>query len=475
MKKAIVIGSGLGGLQVALNLQRAGYMVTVLERDIRIGGCLQSFRRGNTYFDTGFHYVGGLLEGQALHELFKGYGLMDLPWKRMDEDCFDEVIIGDTHYRYPQGFDAFEARMTEYFPHEAEGIKKLVDLYRYVGEHTLDHRTDLNPLLATSAWEWLKETIHDPRCIQVLSGTAFKMHLDRDTLPLYIFAQINSTFIQSAWRLNGGGGMIAERLRDQLAEAGGTTRVRARVTRIHVEENKVVSVEVNGKETIACDLLVSDIHPASTLALLDEGAVRGIYKRRISGLRNSYGAFTTYIRLKPDTIPYHNYNIYVHGEHSDTWSPCLSANGKPIIGHVLVHFYPDQNAIDLLTAVDNALFEPWADKPQGKRGDDYVELKADVTEQCIRLVEPHLPGLRDAIAAINSSTPLTYAHYLEAPNGSAYGVMKDWKNPMTTLIPSKSPLENMFFTGQNLNLHGILGVSMTARMTTETILNTRNI
>lgn len=480
MKNAIIIGSGLGGLEVALNLQRAGYQVTVLERDIRIGGCLQSFRRGEVYFDTGFHYIGGIAPGQPLYTLFKDYGLMDLPWQQMDTDCFDEVIIGERHFKFPQGFDAFERQMVEYFPHEAEGIHRVVELYREVGEHTLDRRDELNPLLATSAWQWLSETIHDPLCIQVLSGTAFKMHLDRETLPLYIFAQINSSFIQSAWRLNGGGAAVANRLRDQIEAAGGTVRTRARVTHIHTTDapagagtnNKVVcAVTVNDREQLPCDLIVSNIHPATTIGLLDEGSVRNIYRRRISNLRNSYGIFTIYLRLKNGAIPYHNYNLHIHGEHSDCWSPCLSVNGMPIINHVLVHSYPDQDAIDLLTPVSSELFLPWADKPQGHRGEDYVTLKEDLIEQCLRLVEPHIPGLRDAIAAINSSTPLTYAHYLEAPSGTAFGIMKDWQNPMGTLIPVQTPIPNLYYTGQNLNLHGILGVTMTARMTTEAILH----
>lgn len=471
MKQAIVIGSGLGGLQVALNLLRAGYQVCVLERDIRIGGCLQSFRRGNTYFDTGFHYIGGLDEGQPLHTLFREYGLLDLPWQRLDADCFDEVIIGNDHYRYPQGFDAFERQMTEYFPHEAEGIHRVVELYRYVGEHTLDHRTELNELFTQSAWDFLSQNIHDARLIQVLSGTAFKMHLDRETLPLYIFAQINSTFIQSAWRLHGGGSMIAQKLREQIMALGGNVRLRARVSHIETADGRVTGVTINGRETMACDLLVSDIHPVATLALLGENAVRGIYRRRIEGLKNSYGAFTIYLRLKPDTIPYQNRNLHIHREHADAWTPCLSANGMPIVEHVMVHFYPDQNAIDILTPVPTELFAPWADKPQGKRGEDYVALKDDVVEQCLSLVETHLPGLRESISAINSSTPLTYAHYLEAPLGSAYGIMKDYRSPMTTLLSPKSPISNLYYTGQNLNLHGILGVSMTSRQTTETILN----
>lgn len=64
---AVIIGSGLGGLECAHILSKAGMSVLLLERGTQAGGCLQSYRRLGLAFDTGFHYVGGLDEGQSLH------------------------------------------------------------------------------------------------------------------------------------------------------------------------------------------------------------------------------------------------------------------------------------------------------------------------------------------------------------------------------------------------------------------------
>ena len=91
MASAIVIGSGLGGLECGVILARHGFEVTVLEQERQIGGSLQTFVRkgsdGRTHsFDTGFHYVGGLEPGQPLYSLFKYFGLMELPWKCLDKD-----------------------------------------------------------------------------------------------------------------------------------------------------------------------------------------------------------------------------------------------------------------------------------------------------------------------------------------------------------------------------------------------------
>ena len=43
--KAVIIGSGLGGLSCGAILAKCGYEVTVLEKEAVIGGCLQCFER----------------------------------------------------------------------------------------------------------------------------------------------------------------------------------------------------------------------------------------------------------------------------------------------------------------------------------------------------------------------------------------------------------------------------------------------
>ena len=70
----IVIGAGLGGLECACLLSQAGRSVLVLEKEHQTGGCLQSYRRRGLDYDTGFHYVGGLGEGQSLHDAFARLG-----------------------------------------------------------------------------------------------------------------------------------------------------------------------------------------------------------------------------------------------------------------------------------------------------------------------------------------------------------------------------------------------------------------
>jgi all-trans-retinol 13,14-reductase len=64
-----------------------------------------------------------------------------------------------------------------------------------------------------------------------------------------------------------------------------------------------------------------------------------------------------------------------------------------------------------------------------------------------------------------TSTPLTYRDYTLTPNGSAYGVRKDCRNLVLTMLSSRTPIPNLLLTGQNLMLPGLEGVAMTALLT----------
>lgn len=479
-KSVIIIGSGLGGLQCGYILAKNGFDVTVLEHDSVVGGCLQTFRRGKALFDTGFHYVGGLGEGQSLHGLFRYFDLLDLPWQPLDVDCFDEVVIGNRSFPFACGHQNFVERLADFFPKERQNLAKYAEFLRQVGEHIYDsflprESSDFysTSLFARSAHEFLTETISDPLLQKVLSGTSLKMELCAETLPLYVFAQINNSFIQSAWRLRGGGSLIAVRLAEKIREFGGKIRVHSTVTKMVEENGRIAKVIVNGGETLTADYVVSNAHPATTLALVDESrCLRRIYRNRITNLRNSFGMFTANIRLKTNELPYQNRNIFVHADDADLWHFQSSEKVKS----VLVNFAPPTDgsdfapSIDLLTPMRWHEVEQWSDCRVGHRGESYVDFKDNRVEQCLGLVEKRLPELRNAIDRVFTSTPLSYQSYTLTHQGSAYGICKDFNNPMATVLTPRTPIENLLLTGQNLNLHGILGVSMTSIFTCAELL-----
>ena len=111
----------------------------------------------------------------------------------------------------------------------------------------------------------------------------------------------------------------------------------------------------------------------------------------------------------------------------------------------------------------------------GHRSEAYEAFKREKAQECIRFASKYMPGLEEAVDAYWTSTPLTYAHYTATRDGSAFGITKDWQSPMTTVLSPRTPIENLLLTGQSLNLHGILGTSMTSLFTTAKLLGKERI
>ncbi len=112
----------------------------------------------------------------------------------------------------------------------------------------------------------------------------------------------------------------------------------------------------------------------------------------------------------------------------------------------------------------------WQGTQINQRGEDYKEFKAEKTERLLVAIEKRFPGIRSKIVKTYSSTPLTFQDYTATHRGSAYGIMKDCNDPIRSIILPKTKISNLYFTGQNLNLHGMMGVTAGAVITCSELL-----
>ena len=476
---AVIIGSGLGGLECAHILSKAGMSVLLLERGTQAGGCLQSYRRHGLAFDTGFHYVGGLDKGQSLHSAFRHLGLLRLPWQRLDNH-FDRVTIGNQTFSFAQGYDAFVETLTVAFPAERDALNKYADMLKQCGEQQFDalnpqteESSVLSRLFETSAYQYLTETFHDPLLINVLCGTSLKMELRKESLPLFTFANGNGSFIERSWRLKGDGSLIINSLADGIRMHGGEIICNAEVRELVEKDGKLVHAVCSNGEIYEGTIFISNIHPAVTCNLVKQSSrMKKVYRSRITHLENTFGMFTVSLRIKPQTLRYFNWNQYIYKE-PDVWAFHLKNN--PVSGVLVSCRIPEDGSkyvqqVDLLTPMNWSECEQWSHTEVGRRGEDYKAMKKRVADECITLAERFIPGLRDRITGCYTSTPLTYRNYTLTPEGSAYGLRKDFRNPMITLLSPRTPIPNLLLTGQNLMLHGLHGVTMTALFTCAEVL-----
>ncbi|MCC8036415.1 MAG: FAD-dependent oxidoreductase [Rikenellaceae bacterium] len=287
---------------------------------------------------------------------------------------------------------------------------------------------------------------------------------------------INHSFIESPYRIAGGSQQVADALTETIRSYGGTVLTGKRVTRIGMGNGRIDHVEVNGgQEIFTARQYISSAHPATTFSLVDKTPlVRKAYISRLRSLKNSYGIFSAYLIMKPGAFPYMNRNFYFY-KTDDAWNTEYDTRAdapRAILMSMQAPCDPMPYAqiVNLLCAMRIEQLGRWADTTPEKRGQQYRDFKERTAQKLIDIACENFPDLRGGIDSIYTTTPLTYRDYTGIPEGSAYGIIKDSRSPLTSLIPVKTKIPNLLLTGQNMNVHGALGVALTAAITCAELL-----
>ncbi len=480
----VIIGSGLGGLLCGAVLSKEGYSVCVLEKNAIPGGCFQGFRRFGRTLDTGVHYIGSMDEDEPLNRCFSYLGIMnEIKLVRLDEDGFDRIVYPDKSYSYAMGEKWFIETLAKDFPDERENLQRYMKVISDIASAVTVEgfrkgriSTSNLDIFSLSAWKTIAGITQNERLRHVLSNPAMLYGGDKGVSTFYIHAMTTSSYLHGSYRFVGSSMQLTDALVHKIESNGGKVITRAQATAIRCDQNIVSGVEVNNSELIQAKNVISTMHPMKTLEITDRTTnIRKAYLSRLSALPNSYGFFTVYLIKKKNSSRYINHNIYFYADGQDAWHRTSFPDDKGVVG-VLTSMRPSEedlrytNVVELLTPMLYREVEPWKDTLYERRGDDYRQFKERKTEDIIRFVRQFDPDILDNTERIVTTTPLSYRDYTGSPEGSAYGIMKNYQNPLSTLIPIRSKVKNLMFAGQNVNMHGVLGVTLTSLLSCSELL-----
>ncbi|PXY39678.1 all-trans-retinol 13,14-reductase [Flavobacterium cheongpyeongense] len=484
----VIVGSGLGGLVSAIILAKEGYSVCVLEKNNQYGGNLQTFVRDKTIFDTGIHYIGGLSEGQNLYKYFKYIGIIDhLNLKKMDEDAFDVISFEDENKEYPhaQGYENFVNQLAKHFPEEKKAIENYCEkvkstcdsfpLYNLQWEGKYD-----SEILTLNAKETIDQFTQNEKLKAVLAGSNFLYAGIADKSPFYVHALSVNSYIQSSWRCINGGSQITKQLLKQLKKHGGEFYKYKEVTHFSVEDNKVTSAKMKDGTEVFGTYFISNIEPKTTLKMVGEENFRKSFYSRIQSLEGVISAFSLYIVFKPKTFKYINHNFYHFKDSSEVWTAHeYDDDSWPKAYMASMNASKKENEFaDGMTFITYMKYDdllPWVNTfnttaEENDRGESYDKFKSRKAARFLEEIEIKFPGIKDCIKSVHTSTPLSYRDYIGGHNGNMYGYVKDSNNPMKTFIAPKTKLDNLYLTGQGINMHGVLGVTIGAVVTCSEIV-----
>jgi all-trans-retinol 13,14-reductase len=478
----VVIGSGLGGLLSSAILSKNGYNVLLLEKNAQVGGCLQSYYRDGALFETGVHYIGGLDSGQTLNRIFSYIGLLPaLKLSRLDLDGFDIIRFGNNEnkFAYAQSYEGFIDTLSSSFPKERAGIEGFCEYMKGICRrfplYNLESGNFLDKLemLEINARETINSFVSDPILQNVLAANNLLYAGVGEKTPFYIHALIFNSYIESAWRCVEGGKQMASLLSDIIQANGGTIITSAEVSRIVAYNGQVTKVETTDQREFEGKFFISDLHPSNTIAMTQTDVFRKAYINRITELENSVGAFILNVAFRKESFPYLNHNVYYYSDPTRVWQGTDYQLKKwPENYAFFVGSGKDgySRSASIMSYMRFSELEPWVAtyntvSSPSSRGDGYEEFKEQKAQLLFDLVERTNPGFRSSVKAYHTLTPLSFRDHTGTPSGSLYGVLRDCNEPLKTFIPARTKIPNLLLTGQNLNVHGILGVTVSSLVT----------
>ena len=131
-------------------------------------------------------------------------------------------------------------------------------------------------------------------------------------------------------------------------------------------------------------------------------------------------------------------------------------------------------ALCTASSTDYAIFKQWETKEWKKRGQEYEDLKERYTQRLLQKLFEQMPQLREKVDYYELSTPLSTKHFVNYKHGEIYGLEHSPERFESRAIHVKSPIKNLYLTGQDIVSCGIAGALLSA-VVTSTSLTGKNI
>ncbi len=435
-QRAVVIGSGFGGLAAAVRLHAKGYRVTVLEALDQAGGRARVFRRDGFTFDAGPTVI---TAPYLLDELFALVG-------RDPRDYFDLVPV-DPFYRilFHDGttfdYTGDDERLIENIravsPADVDGYRRLARQAERIFEvgytgladrpfHRLSQMLRVLPDMARlgshrSVYGMVSRYIKDDRLRQALTfepllvgGSPFR------TTSIYLLIH----WLERKWGVHfarGGTGAIVAALVRLLGDLGVELRLNAPVEEILVEHGKVTGARTADGMTHRADVVVSNADPTFTYGELLPKRHRPRHTdRRLRRVRQSMSLFVGYFgatRTWPE-LAHHTILLgpRYEGLLDDIFRRRVLAPDFSLYLHA-----PTRTDASLAPPGCEA-FYVLSPVPNLRSGTDWKAVGDEYFDHILESVEQRLvPGLRGSITTRFTMTPDDFAGDLRSPDGAAFG------------------------------------------------------
>lgn len=490
MKKAAIIGAGLGGLTFGAYLARDGYEVTVFDKNSKVGGVCALAEKNGYKWEQGPLILGDMLPGDSVFEILKGFDIT-LPTTRADRG----IEMPDYTMWYPDEYTGpywRRDRLKELFPEDAKGIDEYYKFYddmlkiRY-----LAGKLEKNPGLIGKlrlALTFLKinkysnmtaqelvehfftnEKIHglftgilcdfcaSPTECQglVVPFTNFECAFDKRVPLLKNGENYNPGFTY----IVGGVQKLPEALADYIVSHGGKIRLNTVVDKVLIENGKTIGVRLEDGSEIKADVVVGSGGGRDFFyKTVGKEHLNDEYLKVLETFRPMEAVFMVHLGVDYDPMQFMKSELCYYYKTYDI--PGAVERMRSGVYHEgddgYLIFVPSAHASEFAPEGKHCV-TIYTVAPDKLADGDWDEKREYYADRLITLAEDQLPGLKEHITEKLIMTAKEYREMTHMEKCSFGGVVPIWnqQNPMHT-----TPVEGLYFVGQQSESGGGVGAVM---------------
>jgi phytoene desaturase len=479
--RAVVIGSGFGGLAAAIRLGARGYRVTVIEKLSGPGGRALVLARDGFTFDMGPTIVTAPFLFEELWALCGRRMADDVELRAMTPFYQIQFQNGDV-FNTSGDEAAMRAEVARFNPNDVDGFVRFMrhseSIYRIgferLGDAPFGSIADMARVAGDlirlgghrSVYGLVSKYIRDERLRTVFSfhplligGNPFRASALYCLIP----------FLEQRWGVHfamGGTGALVKGLVNLIEGQGGELRYGEEVDSIVVKDGAATGVALASGETIAADIVVSNADSAWTLRHLVPAAARRRWSDcKLDNAHYSMGLFVWYFgtNRRYDDVAHHT--ILLGPRYRELLRDIFDRKTLSADFSLYIH---------RPTATDRSLAPKGCDAfyalspvPNLMGGQDW-RVEAEPYRQAIAraLEESMLPGLTGALATSHIETPLDFQNRLNSYRGAGFSLepiltQSAWFRPHT----ANEDVRNLFLVGAGVHPGaGLPGVLSSARI-----------
>jgi phytoene desaturase len=481
MAKAVVVGSGFGGLAAAVRLRAMGWDVTVLEALDQPGGRARVFERDGFTFDAGPTVI---TAPHLIAELFELVGRDPRDYYSLTPvDPFYRILFDDgSALDYTGNEERLLAQIARFDERDVDGYRRLAKLserifdtgFTQLADQPFDKLTDMLRVLPAmlrlqsyrSVHGLVSRYIRDPRLRQaftfeplLVGGNPFK------TPSIYLLIH----WLERKWGVHfamGGTTTVVHALVRLLDELGVELRLDTAVEEIIVEHGRTVAVATADGARLPCELVVSNADPSWVYSRMLAPTVRRRHTpHAVSRVRQSMSLFVGYFgarRTYPD-IAHHT--ILLGPRYGDLLDDIFKQ--RALAKDFSLYLHAPTRTDPSLAPPGSETFYVLSPVPNMRAGIDWRrEGEAYFARIRASLEQRLLPGLEASLATQFHMTPLDFEQTLRSVDGAAFGPEPVLTQSAWFRYHNRSPdVEGLYFVGAGTHPGGgIPGVLSSAKV-----------